>query len=211
MSGVEARNWRDLYGFLPDWAIVNMIREEIIGIDPLNGRWEEDMGTVSVDFHLGKRVRTSKSTDSIDVKVGVKSGEYDLVELSKGDVYIFSPTVLAIAEVQEHLTLPNDVIAFVEGKSSLARLGLVVHLTAGRFDPGWDGTPVMEFLNNGSREIIVPYGWPICAFTFYRMMSNVDRPYSRRGRYFGVNDIHSLVQKEGINGERLVGNKKKSI
>ena len=114
-GGVEARNWRDVYGFLPDWVIVSMIKEEIIGINPLNGRWEEDMGTVSVDFHLGRRVHTSKSTDSIDVRVGVKPGEYDLVELAKGDVYIFSPTVLAVAEVQEHLTLPDDVIAFVEG------------------------------------------------------------------------------------------------
>ena len=200
---IESRDWRQVYGFLPDWAIVNMIKERVIGLNPLGKNWEENMGPVSVDFHLGERILIPKHQDwkVINVRYGVKLEDHDEIKLQPGQDMYMKAEHFIIAEVREKLSLPTDVIGFVEGKSSLARLGLVVHLTAGRFDPGWDGTPVLEFKNNSKSDLAVPYGWPICAFTFYRMMARVDYPYSTRGKYTGFEGIHSLVHREPENKE----------
>ena len=194
----ELRNWRDLYGYLPDWAIANMIQEEVIGINPLAANWEDNIGPMSIDFHLGKKALVPKRRDwkVIDIKSGVSPEDYDEVKLREGQSLRFKSGQFIVTEVEEHLKLPKDVVGFLDGKSSLARLGLVVHLTAGRFDPGWDGVPVLELKNNSFNNILVPVGWPVCAFIFFRLMSEVDKSYAIRGRYHGFTGVHSLVERD---------------
>ena len=83
-----------------------------------------------------------------------------------------------IATTLERLTLPDDIIGQLHGKSSLARLGVVVHSTAARFDPGWDGCPVLEFGTFlKGKKIIIYEGSPICAFSFEKLGARVERSY----------------------------------
>ncbi len=202
-ADVENRNWRNIYGFMPDWAIIQMIKEGIIGIDPLReGIWEENMGPVTIDFHLGRRVLIPQKQDDkvIKVKQGILLEDHKEKFLKPGEEIYIKAGAFIIAEVQERLRLPNDVIGFLDGKSSLARLGVVVHLTAGRFDPGWDNIPVLEFKNSSENGVEIPEGWPVCAFLYYRMMAEVDRPYGVRGRYVGAEGIQSLAHLEPENG-----------
>ena len=78
---------------------------------------------------------------------------------------------------KEHLSLPDDLLARLEGKSSLGRLGIVVHSTASIFDPGWRGVVVLELGNLGPKPAILYCGMPICAFTFEKLAAPVKISY----------------------------------
>lgn len=182
-----------IYGTLPDWVIASLIKNGTIKIDPLPDDWESQMGPVSLDFHLGEKILVPKTRHQfIDLKKGVTEEDYDIYNLSDGDPFVFNPGQFIITETREHLEIPDDIIARLEGRSSLARIGVVVHLTAGRFDPGWVGKPVLELKNNESKQIILVGGMDICAFTFERLMAPVDRPFGNGDRY-SDGTIHSKV------------------
>lgn len=187
----------NLYGTLPDWAIKEFIKKGIIKIEPLPSDWEQNIGSVTVDFHLGGKILVPKVEKHtyIDVKRGVGEEHHDSILLNEGDPHVLMPGQFIVTHTKERLEVPDDIVARLEGKSSLARLGVVVHLTSGRFDPGWSDLPVLELKNNSDSSIIIYEGWPICAFSFDRLMSPVERPYTTRGRYIN-GTIHSLVHRD---------------
>src|SRR3989338_3006629 len=129
----------------------------------------------------------------------------DEVNLGDGDPFILEPGAFAIATTKEVLKLPKDILGRLEGKSSLARLGILVHSTAARFDPGWNGAPVLELGNLGPKPAILYSGMPICAFTFERLAAPVSMLYegSRSDRYSGskiavASKIHSFFKGDKI-------------
>lgn len=195
---VKNSKLNDFYGVLPDWAIKDYIKSGIIKITPLFKDWEDMVGPVTIDFRLGTEILVPKAGDHwyVDVKRGVDYSHYDKIILKEDQPHIMMPNQFIIAPTMETLELPKDIIGRLEGKSSLARLGIVVHLTSGRFDPGWYGPPVLELKNNSQVPVIIYGGWPICAFSFERMMAEVDNPYTAKGRYVG-SVIHSLIEKDG--------------
>jgi len=96
-----------------------------------------------------------------------------------------------LGATHERVTLPNDIVARLEGKSSLGRLGLLIHSTAGYIDPGWDGTLTLELSNVANLPIVLTPGMPIGQISFMRMSTPVDRPYGSPGlgsRYQGQID-----------------------
>lgn len=172
-----------LTGTLPDWALKEYIKKGIIKIDPLPEDWEDSIDEVSIDLHLGNKLKvfTRDGLNTIDTKHTTKeemNNMMQLVELKPGQPFILTENEFVIAVTKERLTLPDDIIGQLHGKSSLARLGVVVHSTAARFDPGWDGCPVLEFGTFlKGKKIIIYEGAPICAFSFEKMGAKVDRSY----------------------------------
>ena len=131
----------NIYGTLPDFVLKDFIKRKIIKIKNLSKNWQSDLDQVSIDMHLGKRIMipTMGRHIVIDTKVGVNKEMYELLVLNYGDSFILRPGQFVIAETAEDITLPDDIIGRLEGKSSLARLGVVIHQTSARFDPGWSG------------------------------------------------------------------------
>jgi dCTP deaminase len=182
-------------GTLPDWALKEHIKKGMIGIDPLPEDWEKNVDEVSIDLHLGNKLRvfTHDGLNTIDTRYTTKEeieGMMRLVELKPGQPFILTENDFVIAATKERLTLPEDIVGHLHGKSSLARLGIVVHSTAARFDPGWDGSPVLEFGTFlKGKKIIIYEGSPICAFTFEKMQAKVGRSYKDNPFCYGGTDM----------------------
>ena len=112
----------------------------------------------TVDVRLGNQFRTFKehTTPYIDLS-GPKEEVAAVLDrvmseemiLTEDDAFYLHPGELALAVTLESVTIPNDLVGWLDGRSSLARLGLMVHVTAHRIDPGWHGQIVLEFYNSG--------------------------------------------------------------
>lgn len=189
----EMRDTYNLTGTLPDWAIKQYIRDGVIKIDPLPENWESLVDEVTIDFHLGNvlKVFNRDGLNTIDTKYSTREEIESMMQtiyLKPGQPFILTENDFVIAATKERLKLPDNIIGQLNGKSSLARLGVVVHSTAARFDPGWDGCPVLEFGTFlKGKKIVIYEGSPICAFSFERMSGKTERSYMERptSRYGG--------------------------
>jgi dCTP deaminase len=169
------------------------IREQIlagrIGIEPID---EHDIQPSSVDLHLGSRFQVFRNSryPYIDPSMD-QAGLMELVEATPEEPFVLHPGEFVLAVTVERLTLPDDVVARLEGKSSLGRLGLLIHSTAGYIDPGWEGTITLELSNVANLPIILTPGMAIGQVSFMFMTTPVDRPYGSQGlgsRYQGQTD-----------------------
>lgn len=199
----------DLYSFvhgtLPDWIIKDYIKKGIIGIKNLVDDWEKDVDQVSMDFHLGHRVLipTMGRHIVIDIRKGVDSSMYEEVILKTGDPITIRPGQFFIGETMEVLTLPNNIIGRLEGKSSFARLGIVIHQTSARFDPGWDGPAALELRNNSDNDVVIYCGGKICAFAFEKLDVPVEKVWMKRTyRNNGNKTLHSMINKDNLSGKK---------
>ena len=102
------------------------------------------------------------------------------IEIADGDALFIHPGELVLGATLESVTVPDDLVGWLDGRSSLARLGLMVHVTAGRIDPGWQGQIVLEFYNNGKLPLALRPGMVICAMSFEMLSSPAKRPYNKR-------------------------------
>jgi dCTP deaminase len=155
------------------------IREELacnrIVIDPLD---EADIQPSSVDLRIDRyfRVFRNHSMKVIDVKEDQEELT-ELVEIGKDDVFILHPGEFVLGSTAERVALPDDLVARLEGKSSLGRLGLLIHSTAGFVDAGWDGHLTLELSNVANLPITLYPGMKIGQISFLRMTTPADRPY----------------------------------
>lgn len=196
----------DMVGTLPDWIIKEYIKKGIIKIDPMDKNWEENVDEVTIDFHLGNKLRvfTDEGLNTIDTRYASKEDMESmmrLVELKSGQPFILTEHDFVIATTKERLTLPDNIVGHLHGKSSLARLGVVVHSTAARFDPGWDGNPVLEFGTFlKGKKLVIYEGSPICAFSFEKLSAPVERSYKKspNNRYGGS----ALPQVSNLMGKK---------
>jgi dCTP deaminase len=112
---------------------------------------------------------------------------------------MMQPGDFALASTVERLELPDDLLGRLEGRSSIARLGITVHSTAAVFEPGWIGTATMELSNLGRMPVALYPGMRICAFSFEEVSSPVSVPYrlKRGNKYAGqVTPRASLLADE---------------
>jgi dCTP deaminase len=91
------------------------------------------------------------------------------------------PDQFLLASTVQEVWMPDDLVAQVNGKSSLGRLGMTVHITAGFIDPGFRGTVTLELKNLSHSVITLRPGMPICQLVFFQMTSPADRPYGSEG------------------------------
>ncbi|MGH9299112.1 MAG: dCTP deaminase [Acidimicrobiales bacterium] len=159
------------------------IREEIesgrVGIEPLG---EGCIQPSSVDLHVDRyfRVFRNHSQRVIDVKENQEELT-ELVEVIGSEALILHPGEFVLGSTVERVRLPGDLVGRLEGKSSLGRLGLLIHSTAGFVDAGWDGFLTLELSNVANLPITVYPGMKIGQISFIKMTSPADVPYGSEG------------------------------
>lgn len=141
---------------------------------------DTQLGSCSVDFRLGNtfRIFNHSRYPYIDPHDPNLTKEV-MKEISVPDeeAFIMRPGEFVLATTIEHLTLADDIMGRIEGRSSLGRIGIIVHGTASVFDPGWVGIPVLELGNLGVMPVALYPGMKICSFTFEEVSTPVEVPY----------------------------------
>ena len=144
---------------------------------------DTQLGSCSIDCRLGNVFRVFEHSKHAFIDLKTKVDVDDLmrkVVVPEGDAFTMQPGEFVLAATQEKLELADDVMARLEGRSSLGRLGIIVHSTAGLFDPGWVGNATLELGNLGRMPVILYPGMRICAFTFEQLSSPSSVPYHRK-------------------------------
>ena len=146
----------------------------------------------SIDLHLDRRFRVFRNSRYPYIDVRAEQPELtELVEVNGDDPFILHPGEFVLGSTLERVGLPPDLVARLEGKSSLGRLGLLIHSTAGYVDPGWDGNLTLELSNVANLPITLYDGMKIGQISFQRLSSPVEVAYgdARLGsRYRGQRD-----------------------
>jgi dCTP deaminase len=160
---------------LSDGTIRRLVHAGRIRIDP----WDDRMiQPASVDLKLGRSFRVFHNHRITAVDLGDPPSELtEPVTVDEGGSFVIHPGEFCLGRTAEWVELPDDVVARIEGKSSLGRLGLVVHATAGFCDPGWKGTLTLELANFNSVPIILRPGLPIAQLSFMTLDRPAERPY----------------------------------
>jgi dCTP deaminase len=161
---------------LSDGTIRRLVQEGRIVVDP----WDPGMvQPASVDLRLGDsfRVFHNHRASAIDLRNPPANLTEEVVVAGADDSFVIHPGEFCLGRTLEWVELPDDIVARIEGKSSLGRLGLIVHATAGFCDPGWKGTLTLE-LNNLTRIPIKLYpGLPIAQLSFMALDRAAEHPY----------------------------------
>ena len=163
---------------LSDRTIRRLIDEGRIGIEPFDPSL---MQPSSVDVRVDRYFRVFRN--SRYPYIDVKSEQEELTELVEvGDeAFILHPGEFVLGSTLERVTLPDDLVARLEGKSSLGRLGLLIHSTAGFIDPGWDGHVTLELSNVANLPITIYSGMKIGQLSFVQLSEAAERPYGSAG------------------------------
>lgn len=144
---------------------------------------DNQFGSCSVDFRLGSEfsVFDHSRHPYIDLReTGAIQDIMRTVHVKPGEPFILQPREFALAITEETLELDDDVLGRLEGRSSLGRIGIIVHGTAGLFDPGWRGKATLELSNLGRMPVALYPGMRICSFTFEQLSSPVSIPYYKK-------------------------------
>ena len=166
------------------------IRKEIaagrIEIDPFD---EDCVQPASVDLRVDSRFRVFANSryPFIDVRRDMPDLT-ELVEVEGDEPFILHPGEFVLGSTFERVRLPVDTVARLEGKSSLGRLGLLIHSTAGYVDPGWDGYLTLELSNVANLPIAIYPRMKIGQISFFRLSTPAEAPYGsseRRSKYQG--------------------------
>jgi dCTP deaminase len=160
---------------LSDRTIRRLLEEGRIRIDPYD---ESLVQPSSVDVRVDRffRVFHNARYPFIDVKEP-QDDLTELVEIADDQPFILHPGEFVLGSTLERLQLPDDLVARLEGKSSLGRLGLLIHSTAGFVDPGWDGHVTLELSNVANLPITIYYGMKIGQVSFVQLSEPAERPY----------------------------------
>lgn len=161
---------------LSDGTIRSLLAEGRLVIEPLDA---QQIQPASVDVRLGDeflvfRNHTSEVIDPFDKP----SDLMDQAKVSDGQAFILHPGEFVLGTTLEAIGLPDDIVARVEGKSSLGRLGLLIHATAGFVDPGWKrGQITLELSNVATLPIKLWPGMKIGQLSFHTLDKPAERPY----------------------------------
>jgi dCTP deaminase len=166
----------------------------------------QDLQPSSVDLHLDRSFRVFRNNRY--PFIDVRAPQPDLTELltvADDEPFVLHPGEFVLGQTLEWVELPNDLVARLEGKSSLGRLGLLIHSTAGYVDPGWKGNLTLELSNVANLPIALYFGMKIGQISFFKMSSPVDRPYgspSLGSKYQGQSEpTASAFHRDFANGK----------
>ena len=161
------------------------IREQIAAgrlvIDPFD---DALLQPSSVDLRVSDAFRVFRNNRQPFIDPSLPEADLtEVVTIAEGEPFILHPGEFVLGSTLERVGIPDDLVARLEGKSSLGRLGLLIHSTAGYIDPGFDGTITLELSNVARLPISIYPGMAIGQISFLRMSTPVDNPY--RGKYQG--------------------------
>lgn len=140
----------------------------------------------SIDLTLSQkllRLKRQPSYVALDPKAAI---EYEPANKEGDSMYCIAPGEFILGSINETITLPNNIAGQVHGKSSLGRLGLAIHVTAGWVDPGWCGKLTLEIVNHSSSYIVLHKDMRICQIVFHTLDQPANPGY--QGRYQGDTD-----------------------
>jgi dCTP deaminase len=172
-------------GLLPDHKIARELAYGELEVEPVN--LEEQLQPASLDVRLGKHFKQFNPENGriIDVDEGVES----MIEekLNENDEIVIYPGDFFLADTKESFSIPDDILGELTGRSSVARLGITVHQTAGIFDPGFSApSGVLEITNVGNRPVKLKPGMRIAQMTFNKLDGSANNPYnSEDNKYQG--------------------------
>jgi dCTP deaminase len=160
---------------LSDGTIRRLVDEGRIKIEP----WDPGMvQPASVDLRLGRTFRVFHNfrVPAIDL-ASPPDNLTELVEVGADESFVIHPGEFVLGRTEEVVEMPDDIVSRIEGKSSLGRLGLIVHATAGFVDPGFKGSLTLEITNLTRVPIILWPGKPIAQLSFMALDAPAERPY----------------------------------
>jgi len=174
---------------LSDVDIKKAIKKEKIKVIP-SIDYSTQLGSCSIDLRLSNvfRVFNHAQVPFIDpADKGILKELTHEIKVKKGKAFIIQPQEFVLASTIETLELGDDILARLEGRSSIGRLGIVVHSTASVFDPGWRGKVVLELGNLGKMAVALYPGTRICSLTFEKLSSPAEIPYYKKkgAKYIG--------------------------
>lgn len=150
---------------------------------------QNSISGLTVDVRLGSKFRVFEdhqapyidlSGPKAEVQSALDTVMSDEIEIADDKAFFLHPGELAIAVTHESITLPSNIVGWLDGRSSLARLGLMVHVTAHRIDPGWSGNIVLEFFNSGKLPLALKPKMKIGALSFELLSDHAEKPYNAR-------------------------------
>jgi len=160
---------------LSDRTIARLLEEGRILIEPYD---ESLLQPSSVDVRVDRFFRVFHNARYAYIDVKEPQEELtELVEIDDDRPFILHPGEFVLGSTLERIVLPDDLVARLEGKSSLGRLGLLIHSTAGFIDPGWDGHVTLELSNVANLPITIYHGMKIGQISFMQLSEAADNPY----------------------------------
>jgi dCTP deaminase len=169
------------------------IREEIdagrIALDPFDPSMIQPS---SIDVRVDRKFRVFHNARYPFIDVRQPQDDLtELVEIEGEEPFILHPGEFVLGQTLERVRLPDDIVARLEGKSSIGRLGLLIHSTAGFIDCGFEGNLTLELSNVANLPITIYHGMPIGQISFMRMDGPVEHPYGSgeaRSKYQGQDE-----------------------
>ena len=160
---------------LSDRTIKEEIAKGRLVIEPLD---EECIQPASIDLRLDKKLLVFNTHRHSYIDVRQKQSDLnEMVEMEEDKAFFLNPGEFILISTLESITLPDNIVGRLEGKSSLGRIGLLMHSTAGYVDPGWEGHLTMQVTNVTKLPIALYYKMKIGQISFLQLTSSADRPY----------------------------------
>jgi dCTP deaminase len=165
---------------LPDHEIRKLLKQGRIFIEPLENP-DIQIQPSGVDMLLGNsfRIFRTSSIPFIDTKKATENCT-DTIKVEDGNPFIIHPGEFVLGIVREYVRMPPDLVGSVDGRSSLGRLGVMIHTTSSSINPGWEGRIVLEITNLGKTPVALYPGQRVAKLTFHKMTSPSERPYNAR-------------------------------
>lgn len=182
---------------LSDRDVRKLILEGKIVIEPLD--LEEQLMPIGIDLRLGNefRIFNVQAKGLVDPARDGLAELTQLVRVKDGEPFIIHPDEFVLGITKEYIKLPDDIAARIDGRSSLGRLGIVVHSTSGHVDPGFEGRLTLEISNIGRLPVALYPGMKFCSLIFERLTSPVEKSYREFGKYVGQREpIESKLAEE---------------
>ncbi|WP_343152899.1 dCTP deaminase [Buchnera aphidicola] len=191
---------------LCDEEIKKWLKEKKLVITPFPN--ESSITGVTVDIRLGNKFRKFNNTKDSFIDLSAKSKDIALeieknvsneIFIKNNEVFYISPKEFILATTLENFSIPDNLVGWLDGRSSLARLGLMIHATSHRVDPGWKGNIVLEFFNSGNIKLALRPGMFIAALSFETLSQSVMHPYSSKNKakyYLQDSIIVSRIDKD---------------
>lgn len=131
-----------------------------------------------LDLSLGNHFRIFKTTSQPYIDVKDPTDHTEKLTVPDDAPFIIHPGEFVLGQVKEKIKIPAELAAYVDGRSSLGRIGIVVHVTSGFVDPGFEGRLVLEMTNVGKMPVALHPGMRICKLVLFKMTSAAEVPYS---------------------------------
>lgn len=178
---------------LSDRDIRKKMAEGGIVIESADNLHKTNINASSLDLRLGQyfKIYNHSQQAILDpLKKESIEGATKLIEITEpGEPFIVQPGEFVLGVTMEKVKIADDLVARVEGRSSLGRLGIIIHSTAGFIDAGFEGTITLEITNINRMPVALYPGMRVCQLAFELMTSAADVPYSKKktSKYQGQN------------------------